>query len=194
MIDEAALPGIGERFELARRAGDLLMNAGYVRIGLDHFARPDDELALTRVRRNFQGYTTDTADTLIGFGASAIGKLPRGYVQNAGSTPEYQRLMDAGGLATARGYQLTREDEVRAFAIERLMCDLEFPALELVNRFGSLRTGFVTFLLPVAALIYGALLLDEALTWSALVGLVLILAGVALGSDLVRARRRESAI
>ena len=137
MIDEAALPDIGERLELARRAGDLLVNAGYVRIGLDHFARPDDELALTRVRRNFQGYTTDTADTLIGFGASAIGKLPRGYVQNAGSTPEYQRLMDAGGLATVRGYQLTREDEVRAFAIERLMCDLEFPALELVNRFGA---------------------------------------------------------
>ncbi len=76
LIDEAALPGVVERFAQANRLAHLLTAAGYVRIGLDHYARPDDPLARGRVARNFQGYTTDAADALIGLGASAIGRLP----------------------------------------------------------------------------------------------------------------------
>ncbi|MGA8157283.1 MAG: oxygen-independent coproporphyrinogen III oxidase, partial [Rhodoplanes sp.] len=86
LIDEAALPGAGERIEQARAAALRLAGHGYVPIGLDHFARADDELALAGrtggLRRNFQGYTTDPADALIGLGASAIGKLPQGFAQN----------------------------------------------------------------------------------------------------------------
>jgi len=135
LIPDESLPGTTERFAQANRAANRLVAAGYVRIGLDHFARPDDALARGPVHRNFQGYTTDAADALIGFGASAIGKLPQGYVQNAPITPDYQRRVLAGDLATVRGRALTDEDRARSLVIERLMCDLRFPAAELKAQF-----------------------------------------------------------
>ena len=85
-IDENVLPDSLERHEQASAIGEALKDAGYVQVGLDHFALPGDAMAVAfregRLRRNFQGYTTDTSDVLIGFGASAIGSLPQGYVQN----------------------------------------------------------------------------------------------------------------
>jgi len=137
LIDEAALPGMVERFAQANRLAHLLTAAGYMRIGLDHFARPDDPLANGPVARNFQGYTTDAADALIGLGASAIGRLPEGYVQNSVAIAEYRRRVAESGLATARGVRLTQGDRMRGFVIERLMCDLAFPAAELRRRFGA---------------------------------------------------------
>lgn len=104
------------------------MDAGYVRIGLDHFALPDDNLAIARqdgrLRRNFQGYTDDTADTLIGLGASAIGRMPQGFIQNVVPTRDYLIRVAEGRLATAKGYRFTAEDRFRADIIERIMCDL----------------------------------------------------------------------
>jgi len=135
LIPDEALPNITERFAQANRAANRLVAAGYVRIGLDHFARPEDALARGPVHRNFQGYTTDAADALIGFGASAIGKLPQGYVQNTPVTPDYERRVLAGDLATVRGRALTDEDRARGLIIERLMCDLRFPAAELKAQF-----------------------------------------------------------
>ena len=135
LIPDETLPGATERFAQANRAANRLTAAGFRRIGLDHFARPDDHLAQSRVHRNFQGYTTDAADALLGFGTSAIGKLPQGYVQNSAATADYQRRIGAGGLATARGRALTDEDRARGLVIERLMCDLAFPADELKARF-----------------------------------------------------------
>ncbi len=127
-IDEAALPGSRERIEHARIASETLTGLGYVAVGLDHFARPSDELVIAarggRLHRNFQGYTTDQADALIGLGASAIGKLPHGFVQNAADIGGYSRAIDAGRLATARGLALSADDRLRAGIIERLMCDL----------------------------------------------------------------------
>lgn len=127
-IDEAALPGSRERIEQARIASETLTGLGYVAVGLDHFARPSDELVIAarggRLHRNFQGYTTDQADALIGLGASAIGKLPHGFVQNAADIGGYSRAIDAGRLATARGLALSADDRLRAGIIERLMCDL----------------------------------------------------------------------
>jgi oxygen-independent coproporphyrinogen-3 oxidase len=86
LIHEAALPGPAERLDQSEAAADRLIGEGYVRIGLDHFALPQDALALAaregRLHRNFQGYTADAAPTLLGLGASAIGSLPQGYVQN----------------------------------------------------------------------------------------------------------------
>lgn len=140
LIDEASLPGAVERFAQSNRLAHLLTAAGYVRIGLDHFARADDPLACSPVNRNFQGYTTDAADALIGFGASAIGRLPQGYVQNCVAVADYHRRIAERGLATVRGFRLSDSDRMRGFVIERLMCDLAFPAAELNRRFGAAAT------------------------------------------------------
>jgi oxygen-independent coproporphyrinogen III oxidase len=127
-IDEATLPDAAARFAQAEAIAEAFLTAGYRRIGLDHFARPDDALARAlgagKLRRNFQGYTTDGADLLLGFGASAIGGLPQGYVQNTPRIAAYQEAIAAGRLATARGIRLTAEDRLRAIVIERLMCEL----------------------------------------------------------------------
>jgi oxygen-independent coproporphyrinogen-3 oxidase len=128
LIDEAALPGLAQRLEQAQVAADTLRSFGYEAVGLDHFALPDDDLAITarehRLHRNFQGYTVDEADALIGLGASAIGKLPQGFVQNAPDLAGYMRAIDAGRFATVKGLALTDDDRLRAHLIERLMCDL----------------------------------------------------------------------
>ncbi|MDK4741564.1 oxygen-independent coproporphyrinogen III oxidase [Rhizobium sp. CNPSo 3464] len=134
LIDDAALPRAEERNAQAEAIASELVAAGYVRIGLDHFALPDDDLSIAAsqgsMRRNFQGYTTDTCDTLIGLGASAIGKLPMGYVQNQVPIGSYADRISAGVLATVKGYRLTDEDRLRARVIERLMCDF---AVDLVR-------------------------------------------------------------
>ncbi len=137
MIDEAALPGPMQRFSMARRLTWLLEQAGYQQLGLDHFARPDDSLATRRLSRNFQGYTTDRADALIGLGASAIGRFPQGYVQNVVSTADYIRRVEQGNLGTVRGWALSQDDKLRAFVIERLMCDFAFSSQAVHDRFGS---------------------------------------------------------
>ena len=90
MIKDDTLPGTIERFEHAIMAGDRLSDAGYDRIGFDHFALPSDTMAKAAadgtLRRNFQGYTVDNSDALIGFGGSAIGQTKNGYVQNIVAT------------------------------------------------------------------------------------------------------------
>jgi oxygen-independent coproporphyrinogen-3 oxidase len=138
LIPEDDLPGPLERHGLAEMAGDTLLAAGFERIGVDHFARPSDPLAVAaregRVRRNFQGYTVDPADALIGLGASAIGRLPRGYIQNEPAIAEYRRLVHGQGLAIVRGVEFSEEDKIRGDVIERLMCDLAFSAKSLRGR------------------------------------------------------------
>jgi oxygen-independent coproporphyrinogen-3 oxidase len=127
-IDAAALPGFAARLEQARVAAETLGAAGYIPIGLDHFAKPDDKLAIAArkglLHRNFQGYTTDAADALIGLGASAIGRLPQGFVQNAPDVAGYTRAIAAKQLATVRGIRMSDDDRLRGAIIERLMCDL----------------------------------------------------------------------
>lgn len=137
LIPDETLPGHEERLRQARTAARRLMDAGYARIGLDHFARPDDPLARAPARRNFQGYTTDRSDALIGLGASAISRLPQGYAQNAPGVADYRRRTSEGGLATAHGLVLTPDDHMRAHVIERLMCDLTFSRAETKAAFGE---------------------------------------------------------
>jgi oxygen-independent coproporphyrinogen-3 oxidase len=126
-IDEAALPDGAARHEQAEAIAAALADAGYLRIGLDHFARPGDALARAfadgMLHRNFQGYTTDACQTLIGFGASSIGRLPQGYVQNAVLIGEYVHRIGEGRLATGKGRAFAPEDRLRAAVIERIMCD-----------------------------------------------------------------------
>jgi len=126
LIPAEALPVPEARLRLYETARRLFLWAGYDEIGIDHFARPGDGLARAasagRLRRNFQGYTDDTAPALIGLGASAISRFPQGYAQNASKTAEYQARVRGGEFATARGHGFAGEDILRARLIEELMC------------------------------------------------------------------------
>ena len=128
LIDESTLPDGRQRLAFARAAARRIVEAGMVPVGLDHFAKPDDDMARAldegRLRRNFQGYTVDPAEALIGFGASAIGSLPQGYVQNAPDVQGWRGRLDDGELPIVRGVALSDEDRLRRAVIERLMCEL----------------------------------------------------------------------
>lgn len=145
-IDEAALPGGEARFEMAALAGKLLTARGYQAIGIDHFARPEDSLAVAaregRLRRNFQGYTTDQAGALVGLGASSISALPQGYAQNVVQTNDYLRAIDAGALPVARGLALSPADLWRRAVIERLMCEFAVDLEAIALRFGLSGSAF----------------------------------------------------
>jgi oxygen-independent coproporphyrinogen-3 oxidase len=141
MIDEAWLPGPAERFAQSQIAACLMLNAGYETVGFDHFAKPGDALAVASrggaLHRNFQGYTEDRCETLIGLGPSSIGRFRQGYVQNMPSTAEYGRMVASGGLAAVRGIAFSDDDRVRGWVIERLMCDFAFSGREAIARFGK---------------------------------------------------------
>ena len=127
LIPEASLPDAAARMgqEAAIRRV-LEEEGGFLPVGLDHFARPTDAMAKALreggLRRCFQGYTTDAAPVLIGLGASAIGCLPQGYVQNAPTATAYAAAIKDGAFATVRGVALTRDDRLRRAVIERIMC------------------------------------------------------------------------
>lgn len=137
-IDEAALPDGEARYAQAEAIAEALVSAGYRRIGLDHYALPGDSMVQAQVdgvlHRNFQGYTTDPSDVLIGFGASAIGRLSQGYAQNEIILGSYAERIQRGELATAKGYALTDDDRLRADLIERVMCDFQVDVGQICRR------------------------------------------------------------
>ena len=141
MIDEAVLPGAAARAAQAEAAAEALAAEDYVAIGLDHFALPQDGLAVAaragRLRRNFQGYTTDQARTLIGMGATSIGRTPSGYVQNIAETGAWARAVAGGRLPVAKGLPFTDDDRLRAEVIERLMCDGRVDAAAIGRAHGA---------------------------------------------------------
>lgn len=141
MIDENRLPDGLARHDQACAIANALTEAGYVQVGLDHFARPGDPMAVAfeerTLRRNFQGYTTDRGEVLIGFGASAIGHLPQGYVQNEVQIGAYAQNVTSGRLATAKGYGLTDDDRLRADIIERIMCEFSADLDDICARHGT---------------------------------------------------------
>lgn len=140
LIDEAALPSASARLDQSLAAADRLLAEGYVAIGMDHFALPHDELARAqidrRLRRNFQGYTTDAAKTLLGLGASSIGSLPQGFVQNLTAEVGWRAAIDGGRLPIARGVAATSDDRFRGEIIERLMCTFEVNLEAICARHG----------------------------------------------------------
>ncbi len=142
LIPEAALPDALERVRQARVASDILQDGGYLPIGMDHFALPQDSLAIAafegRLRRNFQGYTDDPCATLLGVGTSSIGRLPAGYVQNETATGNYVRTVASGRLPVSRGIELTAEDKLHADIIENLMCRYSFSLSSLRRAHGAL--------------------------------------------------------
>lgn len=141
MINEANLPGPDARRRQSLLAAEMLIEAGYQAIGIDHFSLPGDSLAAARddgsLRRNFQGYTVDPSDALIGFGASAIGCLPQGYVQNDAATATYQLRIEAARMATQRGHALTLDDQMRRDAIEQILCHFHLDVDALTARYGD---------------------------------------------------------
>lgn len=125
-IDTALLPGAAERLRQAEAIEAVLQAEGYVVIGMDHFARPDDAMAVAaaagRLKRNFQGYTTDDAPVLLPLGTSAIGQTPHGFAQNETDERRWLAAVETGRLAIARGIATTDDDRLRARLIETVMC------------------------------------------------------------------------
>jgi oxygen-independent coproporphyrinogen-3 oxidase len=140
LIDATSLAGPAERLAQMNAAREVFLAAGYRSIGFDHFALPTDDLAQAaqnrRLRRNFQGYTSDDAGILIGFGVSAIGRLPQGFVQNAPDVAGYQRAVSSGRLAAVKGLALSNEDRARGRIIETLMCELAADPRSIAGQFG----------------------------------------------------------
>ncbi|MCA0432983.1 MAG: oxygen-independent coproporphyrinogen III oxidase [Proteobacteria bacterium] len=155
LIPEDELPDNAARFDNARMAAQMLVASGYEAIGIDHFALPQDGLAVAvhdgRLHRNFQGYTDDDAPVLIGLGPSSIGRFHGGYLQNEVATGQYTARVSAGGLPLARGLALTDDDRMRGWVIERLMCDYAFSLEELRQRFGEAADDLVDFAQQIAA-------------------------------------------
>lgn len=139
-INESDLPSPAGKLDLLRLAIERLSAAGYVYIGMDHFALPDDALAVAQrhgsLQRNFQGYSTHAECDLVGLGMSAIGNVGDVYAQNARLLPDYYRALDGGHLPIVRGVKLNSDDRLRREVIQRVMCDgaLDFAAIE--SRFG----------------------------------------------------------
>jgi oxygen-independent coproporphyrinogen-3 oxidase len=146
LLDARQLPDGPARWAQFAAAASRLREHGYIWIGLDHFAKPDDPLTLAMrrgtMRRNFQGYTTDTADVLIGVGPSAISSLPQGYMQNIPDLTKWSQAVGNGRLATCRGVALTHEDRMRRHVIERLMCDLAVNLREAAALFEESGSAF----------------------------------------------------
>lgn len=140
MIPSDALPTPAERLDLFETARHLFLWDSYAEIGIDHFAAQSDGLATAQragsLRRNFQGYTDDTAPVLIGLGASSISKFPQGFAQNVSGTSAYTGAVRGKRFATARGHRFTPEDRLRARIIEALMCDFRVSSSELTSAFG----------------------------------------------------------
>lgn len=135
MIPADALPDSEARLDLFEAAAKMFAWDGYDAIGIDHFARPGDPLAVAardgRMRRNFQGYTEDGCDVLIGLGASAISRYPQGFAQNASTSSAYAQAIKKGRFATERGHAFSADDRLRADMIERLMCRFELDLRDL---------------------------------------------------------------
>ena len=136
-IAASELPGAGAKVHMLSNALATFLSAGYVYIGMDHFALPDDALAIAkrqgRLHRNFQGYSTHADCDLVGLGVSAIGKVGATYSQNAKTMEEYCDLLDQGKLPVVRGLALSRDDLARRAVIMALMCQgqVVFESIEL---------------------------------------------------------------
>ena len=139
MIPSDAMPTPEERLSLFETARELFLWDGYVEVGIDHFAKPEDGMAKAlkagTLRRNFQGYTDDTAPALIGLGASSISRFPQGFAQNASGTAQHTKAIREGQFSTHKGHRFAGEDLLRARIIEALMCDFFVSRAELLAGF-----------------------------------------------------------
>lgn len=135
-INDADMPSADVKLDILQMVGQRLTAAGYVYIGMDHFAKPDDELAIAqregKLYRNFQGYSTHSDCDLIGFGITSIGRVGDAYSQNVKELDDYERLISAGKLPVFKGVELDADDKLRSAVITQLIChfDLDFNTIE----------------------------------------------------------------
>jgi oxygen-independent coproporphyrinogen-3 oxidase len=167
-IDAAELPSGAAKVAMLSRSLTALRAAGYVYVGMDHFALPEDALAVAkrqgRLHRNFQGYSTQPDCDLIGLGVSSIGRVGATYSQNAKTMDEYCDLLDQGQLPVVRGLALTRDDLVRRAVIMALMCQgqVQFESINL-SYLIDFRTYFTNELQSMQSLVeQGLAVVDEA--------------------------------
>lgn len=139
-IDEAAIPSPQEKLNILEHSINKLLDAGYVFIGMDHFAKPDDELTIAQQQgelyRNFQGYSTQADCDLIGLGVTSIGYVGGGFFQNRKDMDGYTAAVEAGDFPVFRGYILSDEDHLRRLVIMRLMCDFALDYSQFEQQFG----------------------------------------------------------
>ena len=139
-IDESAMPSPQEKLNILEHSINKLIDAGYVFIGMDHFAKPDDELTIAQAKgklyRNFQGYSTHADCDLIGLGLTSIGYVGGNFFQNQKEMDAYQAAIEHNGLAVFRGYTLSEEDHLRRAVIMRLMCDFKIDFIAFEHEFG----------------------------------------------------------
>ena len=138
-LDESALPSAEEKLLMMERMTEKLLDAGYVYIGMDHFAKPDDELAVAQrdgvLQRNFQGYSTHGGCDLVAFGVSSISAIDNVFAQNHKQIEDYQSAVDAGKLPVARGFELSADDLLRQEVIKQLICHFELNFADIGEQF-----------------------------------------------------------
>jgi oxygen-independent coproporphyrinogen-3 oxidase len=139
LIHPEDLPSPETKVQILVKTIEKLTGAGYVYIGMDHFAKPDDEMAIAQrtktLHRNFQGYSTKAGADLYGLGMSSISHFGATYAQNAKTLVEYSTAIDAAQFATTVGYQMTLDDQIRKFVIMKLMCDLSLRKKDVEEQF-----------------------------------------------------------
>lgn len=145
LISEEDLPSAQTKIEMYSAAANKLNNAGYASIGLDHFAKAENSMSIAKnnrqLKRNFQGYSTDSGSSIIAFGASAISCLPQGYLQNTLDFDEYKTNILNNKLPVKKGIKISQDDKIRKKIIDEIMCYLEVNLDEICNSF-ELKEGY----------------------------------------------------
>jgi oxygen-independent coproporphyrinogen-3 oxidase len=140
LIHQEQLPSPELKLQIFKMTIEKLIDAGYWNIGMDHFAKRTDEMAIAQTNktlyRNFQGYSTKAGCDLYGFGMSAIGHFKETYQQNMKTLPDYYKALNATSLATNVGYRMTSDDHIRKAVIIRIMCDMELEKSSVEQQFG----------------------------------------------------------
>lgn len=146
VLDDMPLAGPDERMRMSESLREIITAGGYTAIGIDHYARKNDNMSKAlrakTLRRNFQGYTTDTADTVIGFGLSAIGSLPQGYAQNTSSSQEYRNAINNNVPPVTQGRLVSDEDRMRREIISELMCYYRVDLRRIADKHRN-QSGFI---------------------------------------------------
>lgn len=139
-LDRESLPSAELKLQLYLKAMERFLEEGYEPIGMDHFALPDDELAVAaregRLHRNFMGYTVKPASDMVAVGVSGIGEVQGAFFQNRKKLSTYYEALDAGGLPVARGYLLDADDRIRQYVIQQIMCNFGVSKADVARRFG----------------------------------------------------------